>query len=328
MPVIEAPLTREYGIGKPLEMIMKQAPNAGEEAQRIWQLGQPTTDTPLSPYKTATLEEAVANSYMFIQLSGVKGRGSGSVADVSTGLPWDRQSPMESCAEAIGRSIGGKNHQLRWFSPHKLLVFVEDGQLTPEEMLGRFVQAPLEPYQRELPHLSDVVNQLQSLRALELLQGQKGQDYIGIFNGTRDPLQRGYQDDGGYSFVWGWENRQRELWGVNLDNTPQKMLDLAIDEETNQMLQAKHAFLTQAEDQNRYVVEVDFSATVSCCNISFNAQQSGLVATDASNFINEESVFQNTSLVPYLLFDIYRAKNNCQKCHKNKNDGCSCEKES
>lgn len=339
MPVIEAITNRDYGIGKPMEMIMQEAPNAGEKGHRVWQKGKPSNESPLSPYKEATLEEAIANSYMFVQISGVKGGSlTGNVADISTGLPWDRQSPMESCAEAIARAIAGENHQLTWFSPHKLLVFIEDGQ-TPEQMLQRLVDAPREPYQRELPHLSNVVNKLQNIRALELLYPDgNGEDFIDIFNGNKSPLQRAYQDNGKFTFVWGWENRDGQLWGVNLDNTPQSMTELAIDEETNQMLLSKHAFLTQVGSTNRYVIEVDFSATVSCCNIAFNAQQNTSISelgTLVSTFnlgtwesdAEEDIISIQHALGAIMIHrnnESSNSKNYCQKHNMNRNE-CNCE---
>lgn len=324
MPVVEAITNRDYGIGNPLEMVMPDPSKVGSEGLKVLQKGMRSDYTPLSPFKEATLEEGIKNSFMFFQVSAVKGGSlTGNTAELSFGLPWDRQSPMESCAEAIARKIGG-NLQIHRFGPHKLLLFLE-ADVSPEEMLRMAVEAPREPYEQELPHLSRAVNQMQNIRAIELLYSDgNGQAFIDIFNGDKDPLVRAYQDNQRYSFVWGCENRNGRLWGMNLENKPQPISELAIDEDTRLMILAKETFLNGAGDINRYVFQMDYSATVSCCNIAFNAQQSGLIATDLSSFMNKESFSQNISPVPYL--PIY-PKNNCQKCRKNKDDGCSCEKE-
>lgn len=48
------------------------------------------------------------------------------------------------------------------------------------------------------------------------------------------------------------------------------------DNETKEMLLAIQNFLLQETGDDRWVIEFDFSNTVSCCNISFNAQQLGI----------------------------------------------------
>lgn len=337
MPAVETLTHRDYGIGNPLEMVMPDASKVGPEGLKVLQKGMRSDYTPLSPFKEATLEEGVKNSFMFFQISGVKGGSStGNTAEVSFGLPWDRQSPMEACAEAIARKIGG-NRQIHPFGPHKLLVFIEEG-LPPEEILRRAIEAPREPYAQELSHLSKAVNQMQNIRAMELLYSDgNGQTFKDIFNGTRDPLIRPYQDNQQYSFVWGCENRNGRLWGMNLENEPQPISELAIDEETDLMIKAKEIFLNGVGDINRYVVQIDFSATVSCCNISFNAQQ----ATSGSVFSSDQIIFGSAlqintegstiqaspAFYPGWIHE--QSKEYCQKCKKNKTENkCGCEEKS
>lgn len=333
MQAVETLTHRDYGIGNPLDMIMPDTSRVGEEGNKVLQRGMRSDYTPLSPFKEATLQEAKENSFMFLQISGVKGGSlTGNTAEVSIGLPWDRQSPMENCAEAIARNIAGEGHQLMWFGPHKFLVLIEE-DLAPEQMLRRLVIGPREPYERELPHLSKAVNQMQNIRAFELLYSEENRiDFTDIFNGNKDPLVRPYQNNQRWSFVWGCENRNSELWGVNLENQPQRIAELAIDEETEQLLLEKQDFLTQVKKTSRYVVQLDFSATVSCCNIAFNAQQ----ATSESVFNPDQIIFEPTFKInaegPYTRTDlavhpsvIYESEQYCQKCKKNKTENkCGC----
>lgn len=332
--LVETVTNQDYGIGNPLEMVMPDPSTVGAEGLKVLQKGMRSDYTALSPLEEATFKQAVENSFMFLQVSGVKGENpTGNTAEASFGLPWDRQSPMEACAESIARRIGGDN-PVQWFSPHKLLVFIE-GDLAPEEMLRRMVEAPREPYNQTLPHLSNATSLLQDIRSDELLQHSgNGQDFADIFNGERDPLQRAYQENGRFSFVWGCENREGRLWGINLENQPQPVSELAIDEETQSMLLAKEAFLTSAQGVNRYVVQIDFSATVSCCNISFNAQQNTdifslgieIPSVIQQAFQNEPDYILNPDLV-YLAFyqnnKTDKDKAACKECHKDK-EACSC----
>lgn len=342
MPVIEAITNRDYGIGKPLEMIMPDVSQVGTEGQKVLQKGMRSDYSALSPFKEASFDEAVLNSFMFVQISGVRGGSlTGNTAEVSFGLPWDRQSSMESCAEAIAKNIGG-NRRIHPFGHYKLLLFIEE-DLTPEEMLRRLVEAPRGPYKEELPHLSNATNQLQDIREMELLHYEgNGKEFIDIFNGHKNPLVRAYQENQRYSFVWGCENRNGQLWGVNLENQPQAISDLAIDEETRLMMLAKEIFLTQADGINRYVVQIDFSATVSCCNIAFNAQQNSSIASlledSVFDFTVEEADFitNDTSLLEQILHTLTTRHNQekntqeslCAKCKKSTKDHqCQCGQE-
>ena len=322
--MLETVTDRDYGIGKPLEMVMPDPSKVGSEGSKVLQKGMKPSYDPLSPIEEATFKQAVENSFMFLQVSGVKGDSpTGDTSEVSFGLPWDRQSPMEVCAESIARRIGGSN-QIHWFSPHKLLVFIEEDQ-TPEEMLRRMVEAPREPYQQELPHLARALNKLQDIRDEELLQnGENGRNFVDIFNGERDPLQRAYQDNGRFCFVWGCQNREGRLWGMNLENQPQAISDLAIDDETKSLIREKERFLTTVQGTNRYVVQIDFSATVSCCNISFNAQQNTISSMQeiGTLSLNRGSDFQGITKI-HSANEIYSPNNYCQKHQKSKNE-CDC----
>src|SRR5207249_1935062 len=97
------------------------------------------------------------------------------------------------------------------------------------------------------------------------------------FHGEKN-LDRAYKDNGKLSFQWNYEKHGNQLWGIDLDNQRMSMTTLALeapDEETKKMLLAIQKFLAGDivdDSEDLWVVEFDFSNTVSCCNISFNAQ--------------------------------------------------------
>ena len=276
-----AALPKTYDIGKPMEMIMREAPNAGDEAHRIWEKGKPVGEVGLPLDREVVAEEAVRNSFVFVQVYGLEGgigeQSGQQVACISNGLTWDRQRPMEQTAKDIVTSVAGRDALFVWFGPHKLVAFVKNEQ-DPSEILQRLVDAPRKPYERNFSNLSKAQSEIQDIRQREILDDPNGtgNSFKKIFDGTKNGLERAYQDNGKHAFVWGYVKSEKdELWGINLDNQPQSMTTLAIespDEETREMLLAIQNYFKGKDIQNRYVVEFDFSSTVSCCNISFNAQ--------------------------------------------------------
>lgn len=310
MSVVE----RSYGRGYPMEMIMQEAPNAGREAHRVWNKGKPKGELLLSPDREIGVEEAIRNSFAFVQIAGLKAGESKNVANISTGLTWDRQTPIEDCAQEIVEKIGGSEVQLHWFGRHKLVGFVKGNDM-PQDKLLQLVHAPTKVYPKYLPHLADAQNEIQKRRVKDILDplDGTGREFLSIFNGEEN-LDRAYQDNGKYSFVWGTQKIDDKLMGTNLDNKCQSVAELATDEDTRQMLKAMQEFFAGSDSQNRYFIEFDFSETVSCCNISFNAQHeeshvwnrgvcsvpSSDIASDILKYPNGETYFSSTICVSCL----------------------------
>ena len=312
---------RSYGIGKPMEMIMNPAPNAGEEAQRVWEKGKPVGELILSPDREVGVEEAIRNSFAFVQVAGMRAGDSAIVANISTGLTWDRQTPIEDCAQEIVQKIGGSQVQLAWFGPHKLAGFVK-GDEKPEDKLVRLVDAPKQAYPKHLPHLAVSQNKIQNRRVADILDPYNGtrRTFLSIFNGE-EKLDRAYQDNGRYSFVWGTQKINDVLVGTNLDNKLQSIVELATDENTRQMLEAMQKFFSGDSNENRYFIEFDFSETVSCCNISFNAQhkKSHVWDSDALSSLS-------FGILKYPNGETYFGDAICDSCLEKK-DSCTCKKD-
>lgn len=314
-----------YGINNPLEMRLQQAPNAGIEAKRIWEKGMFSEEPLLSTERPATVEEAVRNSFAFIQVSAKKA-GVDQVASISTGMAWDRQSRMEETAEDIVKGIAGEDAFLVAFGPHKLVAF-KRGPVEPHDVLQHLVDVPREPYKRNFGHLADAQNKIQDLRQQEIIEDPQGTgaDFIAAFNGTQKPLERAYKDNGKLSFQWTYAKYGNQLWAIDLDNQPMSMTTLALgspDTETREMLLAIQKFLAgdkTADSEDLMVVEFDFSNTVSCCNISFNAQYDW--ERDAKNAVSgpeyDEKVLQVGEKVTLLYpnGERYVACTKCQEAH-------------
>ncbi len=168
-----------------------------------------------------------------------------------------------------------------------------------------------------------------------------------IFNGEVSTLKKPYEDDSqnpdsnnNYYFAWGYQQEGDELFAISPDNIKYSMAMLIATsptEETARLLQDINDFMLGDDDEDRIVVQIDWDKDATCSNTAINAQQSisSVLTVNMLNFMGGESVFQNTSLIPYLPFDIYKQSlrdkslksNNCQMCKKNKNDGCNCKKE-
>lgn len=312
---------RLYGIGRPMEMIMNPAPGAGEEANRVWEMGKPAGELLLSPDREAGVEEAIRNSFAFVQVAGMRAGDSSMVANISTGLTWDRQTPIEDCAQEIVQRIGGSEVQFAWFGPHKLVGFVK-GDERPEDMLTRLVDAPTKAYEAHFPHLARAQNEIQKRRVSDILDlfNGTGKTFLSIFNGEEN-LGRAYQNNGRYSFVWGTQKIDDILIGTNLDNKIQSVEELATDEDTQQMLKAMQKFFSGTDSQNRYFIEFDFSETVSCCNVSFNAQHAQSHVWSDDPFLNLSS-----DVFKYPNGETYFGDTTCVSCLK-KEKSCVCKKD-
>lgn len=313
---------RSYGIGKPQEMIMRPAPNAGLEARRIWDKGkQKIAEVPLSPDREIGVEEAIRNSFAFVQIAGLKAGEPRNVANISTGLTWDRQTPIEDCALQIVQEIGGSEAQLVWFGPHKLAGFVK-GDERPEYKLIRLVNTPREAYVKHFPHLARAQNEIQDRRIKDILDKDNGtgRKFLSIFNGKGN-LDRAYQDNGRYSFVWGTQKIDDTLMGTNLDNKLQNVSELATDEDTKQMLDSLQKFFSGTDSQNRYFIEFDFSETVSCCNVSFNAQHEESSVWEKDAF----SIFAS-GMLKFPNGETYFGDTICVSCMEKK-ENCTCKKD-
>lgn len=311
---------RSYGVGKPMQMIMREAPNAGEEAHRIWEKGKPAGELLLDPNREVGVEEAIRNSFAFVQIAGLKGGDSNMVANISTGLTWDRQTPIEDAAGDIVYAIGGDEVEFHWFGPHKLVGFVK-GDQAPDAMLSRLVDAPREPYARYFPHLARAQGEIQDIRREDILNPQigTGRRFLSIFNGEQD-TQRAYQDNGKYSFVWGTEKVDDKLMGTNLDNQPQSIAELAIDDDTKQMLEAMEKYFKGTDEKSRYFIEFDFSETVSCCNVSFNAQHE-----ESHVWTQDVSLLSSGVTIQFPNGEKYTGSDSCKNCRQTKGS-CTCKK--
>ncbi len=318
---------RSYGIGKPMEMIMNPAPNAGKEAKRIWDMGKrKIAEVPLSPDREIGVEEAIKNSFAFVQIAGLKAGESQTVANISTGLTWDRQTPIEDCAKEIVEKIGGSQVKLKWFGQHKLAGFVK-GNGRPEARLIGLVDAPKQAYAKYLPHLANAQIEIQNRRVQDILDSASGtgKKFLDIFNGEEKKTERAYQDNNKNSFAWATQKVNDKLMGINLDNQPQAVAELATDEDTKQMIEAMQEFFSGDSNENRYFIEFDFSETVSCCNISFNAQhaESHVWEEDALSILSSDLA---PSILKYPNGETYFNDATCASCFREK-ESCKCKKD-
>lgn len=303
---------------------MKQAPNAGREAKRVWDKGYTNKELLLSLEDEVSVEDAIRNSFAFIQIYGMQKGESKKVACVSNGLSWDRQRPMEDGAQEIVKGIGGGNAYLVWFGPHKLVGFITEDR-SEMEMLDKLVDVPRSAYKKHFPNLFSAQSEIQDRRRDEI-EGGIGRTFSDIFTSKEDGLKRAYRDNGKYSFVWGYTKGEsiegkEELWATNLDNQPQSLTSLASgspDQETRDMLFAIQNFFQGNSSKNRYVIEFDFSSTVACCNISFNAQQTKW-ASDANSYIGGFA----DGWEDYLMYPNGEQYKKCKDCKKEK---CECKK--
>lgn len=280
-----------YGINNPLEMRAWHAPNADEEARLIMEKGR-RPDLALSPTKEATVKEAKESNFMFVQLYGRRGENhggdTGTVACLSTGLSWDRQTPMEDCAREIARRIAGDPEApIVWFGPHKGLVVVR-GRQSPEEMAKRLVESPREAYNKYMPHLAKAQNAIQDERQETILgPAGKGKDFAAYFRGEEKPLERAFKEDGGLGMAWKYEQRGEDLVGVNPDNKEQTMMSLAEngydqDIDMKNKLYAANTNINQPHEDNTYVIEFNFDPTATCCGFSSNAQEVNTVQENSA----------------------------------------------
>lgn len=271
-----------YGIGNPLPMRAWHAPNAGERARRIMEKGR-RPDKPLSPFKEATLKEAQESYFFFPQIYGRRGTKYGAntstVACLSTGLPWDRQTSIEDSARQILRSIAGdENAPIIWFGPHKAITVVRGSQ-TPREMATRLVESPVSAYEAYMPHLANAVKEIRNRRRETILgPGGKADEFEADFHGMPRPLERAFKEDGAEGMEW----KYKDLVGINPDGGPQTMRSLAEngyeeDFDMKNKIVSVEVNIDQSDNENIYVVEVNFDKSATCCGFSSNAQRNDLL---------------------------------------------------
>lgn len=265
---------RSYGIGNPLGMIMESGPNAGAEGKRVWDRGLPSaSEITISPDKEIGEEEAVRNSFAFVQIAGMQAGESNMVANISTGLSWDRQTPMEDAAKEIVEKIGGEDTHLIQVGEYKFIGLVKDLE-RPQNKIERLVRTPIKAYEKHFPNLARAQAKIQGKRVEELLSEEgNGGKFLDIFEGENN-LERAYKEDQKYSFVWGTEKKDDILIATNLDNKLQSIVDTARDDDeaTRRVLQVMQNFFSGTDTENRYFILFDFSETASCVNVSSNAQ--------------------------------------------------------
>lgn len=312
---------RTYGIGNPLDMMMQSAPNAGVEGKRVWDRGFPTTtEITISPDKEIGIEEAVRNSFSFVQIAGMRAGDSNMVANISTGLSWDRQTPMEEAAKEIVGKIGGENTHLLQVGQYKFIGLIKDLE-RPQNKIERLVRAPVKAYEKHFPNLARAQAEIQTQRVEELLSEEgNGGKFLDIFDGENN-LERAYKEDQKHSFVWGTEKKDDILIATNLENNLQSVVETANDEATKGVLQVMQNFFSGTDTQNRYFILFDFSETASCVNVSSNAQHMGseVWASDAISF-------SDSALRIYPNGEMFIGQNKvCASCLKG-DEKCECGK--
>lgn len=321
-------IPRAYGPDNPLPMRAKEAPRAGQEAHRIWEKGMFGKEPTLPTDRKATVSELIRNSFAFVQVYGRKA-GVDQVATISQGLGWDRCSPMEDPAEEMINYIAGREAEIVQFGQYKFVAFVRGNQ-NPEDVMARFIDAPRDAYNRWFPLFADAQNEIQNKRQVDIL-GTNGtsRDFMRVFNREKKGIDRAYKDNGKLSFQWAYEKHGNQLWGIDLDNMPISMTTLALDspdKETKEMLLAIQKFLLADSTEDVWAIEFDFSETVSCCNISFNAQQK-IVDSDYYDpaEIGSLSTYQKVVIAPTFRVLAEMSKRVCKECGEKLDGEHACE---
>lgn len=322
-------IPRAYGPDNPLPMCRNEAPGAGPEGHRIWNKGIFVKEPTLPLDRPATVAELIRNSFAFVQVYGRKA-GMDQVATISQGLGWDRMSSMEDAADEIINYIAGEEVGIKRFGPYKYVAFIK-GKQDPQDLMQRFTDGPREPYNRWFKHLKDAQNEIQDMRQVDILgEDGTGRRFIDVFERRIDSMDRAYKDDGKLSFQWQYNIHSNQLWGVDLDNQPMSMTTLALDspdKETKEMLLAIQKFIVGEYDEDVFAIEFDFSETVSCCNISFNAQK---LAMDGGHYdlVEAQKLSLYQTLVigqTFSLINEFRSRA-CQNCGEKIRAEHSCKK--
>lgn len=288
------PSERSYGVGNPMPMRAEHAPGAGRRAQAIMEAGRAKEEILPVGEEVKSIKKALEHTRAFIELKA--GNNPDTVACVSQGLTWDRQSPIEDVGRQMARSVVGEDAQIVWFGPHKFIA-IGRKQDAPELLLDKFVEAPRKPYEEHLAHLSTAQNRIQNRRLGTLAPwSPKGKQFIADYNGGESELVQAFQADGGWGeFGWNYKKQNGEWVGIDADGKPQKMMDLVHnnhyeeDADMKNKITAENQLMSSEEFQELVVFTFNFDISAVCCGFSSNAQQ---------EMPQEKTVFSNPQ-IPY-----------------------------
>ena len=332
-----------YSEGNPIPMRAWHAPGAGEKARAIMEAGR-TEEYVMSTTEIADLKTAQINTRAFMQVSAKKA-GVRQMSWESTGLTFDRQSPYEDVAREMISGVLGEDALVVWFGPHKAVGFAK-GQFSPTQLINDMRTAPIEAYEKHLPHLAEAQKKIQQIRKEDMsMETGTGKGFKADFEGSEAPLKQAWQADNGWSFQWK-EIMKPDGTFVALDADGKEYdimnlikLGYAQDIHPHNAIYAVREFNGQAESGHDLVtVEVNFQDDAVCCGFSSNAQQSEVWKSDAQQVISE-MISESGSVsgggsggfAAYPNGEVYYAKDYCSSC-KNKKDSegncgkCSSEK--
>lgn len=328
----------------PIKMVFCQAPGAEEKGQEIYDRG-------LASWGVNVMEEAIPqipvdsddvqidfetakrHSFGFVEVWGRKAVNSNVVACLSTWLAGfdgsDPKKQAECGLDILRRIVPPDDATSQPYGEHKYVVFLET-DLDAETIVRRDLDAQAELIGKHFPRFRDAQNRLTLIRQAQIIDLEGRKPFVDIFEGEVSALKRPWEDNDNEYYEWGYEDEEGDLFGINPDSKKQSLSSLIVGsplEETRDMLTDISNFLKGEHGKNRFVIQLDFGEDASCSNTAINAQQNTPISVvDILNLVTGEFVFQNTSLIPYLPFDIYKP-NNCQECKKNKNKNeCNCEK--
>ncbi len=275
--------------------------------------------------REATKDEVLHCPNSFLQLLAIDD-DSNRIASFSFGL-----AAREVHAEDIFRAIiDGTKNTYRWFGNDQLTAFIED-DIDPMELVRRMIVAPI-PFYEQMDGLKAQAD-VQSTRAEQILKpGGKGRLIEEIFNDRLQGSIRAYnpknEDD---FFIWDYVVRGDQAWALDMDNQPESMTTLALDERVKLTMRdnllAVQRFLAKTKGR-RFVIKMNFDETVGpCCGAATNAQMSHANFNKTSVFESSSSILQaeTKNLFPSLFI---AEATKCSNCNQPKVDGDHvCQKE-
>lgn len=325
-------IERGYDFGKPLEMLC--VPASDSEAARIRDKVVPFEGV-LSTEKIATREDAIRNSFSFLEVYGRKGGSSDNqVACLSMGLSWDRQTNYSPVATDTIRSIVGNSDTLLvHYGKRKWVAFMR-GKQELDGLMQRVVSAPIRPYEKYLSHLAPAQRAIQLERQEDILGiDGTGRNWMDVFEGKRDGFKRGYEDDGRMSMWWAYRQKGDELEGVGINNEPITLTELAQgafeldtfgDILTGNIILDIQKFLAFFDSEDRFVIQIDGDRDAVCCNDAFNAQQADVWESDVQRIVAESKIPENVTLT--LVYPNGEKYSRCDSCGQAHTEKKKCDK--
>lgn len=338
MPVIEAIAPT------PIKMCFFEPAAEAQGSREIYQRGVATTrdgivvdGIPQAPKsETITVQTAKEHSFGFEEIYMRKAGAStvGCVTMWLAGFDGTNSQLQRKAGTAILEGIVGPNVQIVSYGDHKRVAFLRTHG-DASTMIRRSLDIQEDLIGAYFSGYAQAQEKLTKERYARLVEKTPFDD---IVEGKVDALKKPFEDDSdnpesnnNYYFTWGYQQEGEELFAISPDNIKYSMSMLIATSptrDTAKMMQDINDFMQGDDEEDRVVVQIDWAEDASCINTSVNAQQSSFMSDSITSFITNESILQNISSFSYIPFDIFKSKNNCQKCQKNKNDGCSCEKES